>query len=665
MEIKHTKSQVHCYTLIRLFSLFLVYLLLSCSNGIAQGAGSPDKKTLKLFEEAKIAYNQRKYKEAENLFKQCLKRDNSFIEAHTILAYLYLDIADYEKAKESFIKAVELNELKIPNNLYFLGELELQTGQYLEAEKWYNRYLSIEKNDQNLINRSKDALASVEFAKKQLENPVPFHPKNLGASINSEFPEYFPCLTVDQKTILYTRRLPFPESPVGYNEDFFIAIKKDGDSLWQTSSNLSKPINTENNEGAPSLSPDGQILFFTACEFLGDYGPQREGLGSCDLFYTLKSGNTWERPNNLGTKINSIHWETQPSFSSDGKTLYFIRGKKSRSGSRTGDIYTSTLGPNGWTEPQMLPANINTKMNEESVFIHPDGKTLYFSSDGHPGMGNLDIFISRKDEQGNWSDPINLGYPINTHKNENSLLVSADGKEAYFASDREEGYGGLDLYSFELPEQFKPQAVSYFAGVISDKESKQPLGARFELIDLSTGELIVESYSNPGNGEFLVSLPVGKDYALNASKPGYLFYSENFSLSDASNVIPEKKNVPLQAIKVGESIVLKNIFFETAKYNLVSKSKIELDKLVTFLQKNGKVSIEISGHTDSVGNEQANKVLSENRAKAVLDYLIEKGISPERLSAKGYGAENPIASNETEKGRALNRRTEFKILSIN
>jgi outer membrane protein OmpA-like peptidoglycan-associated protein len=348
----------------------------------------------------------------------------------------------------------------------------------------------------------------------------------------------------------------------------------------------------------------------------------------------------------------------------DGKTLYFIRGKRTRQGKEQ-DIYKSELKENGeWTEPVKLSSTINTPYREESVFIHPDGRTLYFSSNGHPGMGGLDIFYSRKQEDGSWSEPKNLGYPINTHDQENSLLVSPDGTHAYFGSDREGGYGGLDLYRFELPDSVRADPVTYLRGKLVDAETGEPLRAEFELKDLSNGELVTRSSSDKKNGTFLVPLPTGREYALSVDRKGYLFHSEHFMLKQKGGGTsdPVKKNIELQPIDTGRSVVLENVFFETAKYNLKKESRVELDKLYRFLKANPSVRIEIQGHTDSVGTARDNQILSENRAEAVYDYLEKKGIDPSRMVAKGYGERRPIADNSTPEGRARNRRTAYKII---
>ncbi|MCB0410311.1 MAG: PD40 domain-containing protein, partial [Flavobacteriales bacterium] len=505
-------------------------------------------------------------------------------------------------------------------------------------------------------------LKDCEFAIEALKHPVPFNPVNLGAGVNTELPEYFPALSADGKYLLFTRRLDSKKTYTGYNEDFYLSIN-DGYN-WMEAQNM-QGINSINNEGAPTISPNGQFIIFTSCEdpYEG-YGPDRKGFGSCDLFYAYNIGGKWTAPKNLNRPINSQHWESQPSFSSDGKTLYFVRGMRSRSGVKQQDIWTSELSEGGvWSVPTRLSDVINTEGREESVFIHPDNQTLYFSSDGHPGMGGLDIFMSTKDANGNWTTPVNLGYPINTFNDENSLLVDAAGNLAYFASNREGGMGDLDLYAFELPENMKPNKVTYLAGKVFDAETKEVLPARFELINLKTGEVAVQSYADEVTGKYLVCLPVHQDYALNVSHPGYLFHSENFTLSSGTIDKPFEKHVGMNKIKVGESVVLKNVFFETAKYDLKPQSKVELDKLIAFLKANPNLKIELSGHTDNVGDKKSNQLLSENRAKAVYNYLTQNGVPTDRLTTKGYGDAQPIASNDTEEGRAENRRTEFKVIA--
>lgn len=624
---------------------------------------SSDKKAIKLYTEAQELYKNYKLTEAELVLQQALERDPNFVEAQTLLAYVYIDSQQESKAKASFEKAITINPTAIPNNFFFLGELELKDGNYESAKKRLIQFTQFSEANPKLLERANKQLNNADFAIEAKKTPYPFKPVNLGPNINSEFFEYFPSMTVDEKTILFTRRLPEPRSPTKYNEDFYIAKKVNGE--WQKAENMGAPINTEINEGAPSLAANGQLMIYAACEIFGNYGGGKLGKGSCDLFYSVKNNQVWTKPINLGGVINTNNWETQPSFSADGKSLYFVKGKKGMQSMSDGNIFVTKLQADGsWSKPEPLNANINTPGNEESVLIHPDGKTIYFSSDGHVGMGGLDIYMSQLDENGEWGPAINLGYPINSHKNENSLLVSPNGKIAIFASDREGGYGGLDLYEFDLPQNFAPNKVTYFAGKIFDSKTNKPLGARFELLDLETGESVIEAYSDNATGEFLVTLPTGKNYALNSSKSGYMFFSENFSLVNYEYDEPFIQNVPLNPILAGEKIVLKNIFFETAKYDLKNESKVELDKLVAFLKKNENLIIEIGGHTDNAGNAQLNLTLSKNRANAVKEYLVKNEISAERLQTKGYGAEEPIADNTTAVGKAKNRRTEFKIVKL-
>ncbi|NUM49510.1 MAG: PD40 domain-containing protein [Flavobacteriales bacterium] len=639
-------------------SILPILFLVSCAS--AQNYSSTNKKAIKHYQEAELAFQSMNNELAIVNLKLAIEKDPRFIEPLIYLGDIYAMMRENKLAEEYYKKAISLQPDFFPAAYYTLGQLAMLRSEYAEAKEYFKKFLSYPSKGQNLQNDAQKQIANCDFAQKAMQNPVNYNPRNLGPEINSSLPEYFPCITADDEMLLFTRRLNDKSTPSGFNEEFYVTYKNNG--KWSNAKNIGLPINTQYNEGAPTLSVDGQSLIFTACEFYGEYGPKRKGQGSCDLFYTTMLGNSWIVPVNLGAPINTSNWESQPSYAGDGRTLYFVRGLKTRSGVADQNIYVAVLQDNGkWSEPKLLSNKINTPGREESVFIHPDGKTLYFSSDGHTGMGGLDIFVSRMDEQGEWGNPVNLGYPINTSGDENSLLVSADGKLAYFASDREGGYGELDLYAFDLPLEFAPTPVTYLRGLVYDAETKKPLDARFELIDLSTGKQVAETFSNAGTGFYLVALPSSKEYAINASKDGYLFFSENFTLTTPENFKPYEKDVPMKPIKEGEAVVLKNIFFETAKFNLEEKSKAELEKLFIFLNKNQSVKIEISGHTDNVGNKQSNITLSDNRAKAVYHYLIEKGIEKTRLSYKGYGDEKPVDTNDTETGRANNRRTEFKI----
>ena len=639
--------------------LLIVLQSHSFSQQFTRELSTESKKAAKSYEQARIYLSIRNYELAEEELLNAIKIDPRFIEAYLILGDLYSDIGKTNDAIRYYNSAIKINPGFFPDMLYIVAVKGLSAGNYEEARSHLLNYLKYPESSDKKGSVEK-MLKTCDFAIDAMQNPVSFKPVNLGTDINSQYPEYFPCLTVDDKTLLYTRKIVDNETK-RVHEDFYISEYKDGQ--WTKSRNIGSPINTLFNEGAPTLSADGRILVFTACEYYGDYGPERNGYGSCDLFFTQKIGDVWTKPRNMGPPINTANWETQPSYSSDGKTLYFIRGHRGRSKEKGQDIYVTEVGEDGyWKEPVKLSDKINTDGTEESVFIHPDGQTLYFSSDGHPGMGGLDLFVSRKDENGEWGEPVNLGYPVNTWNDENSLMVSGDGKLAYFASDREGGYGDLDLYYFELDEKFRPQPLTYMKGKVYDEETLVPLSAKFELIDLRSGNVIVESISDRIMGEFLISIPTNRNYALNVSKEGYLFYSENFKLEgEYSDIEPFLKNVPLHPVKIGEKVVLRNIFFETDKYDLKTESRIELNKLIAFLERNPSMTIEIGGHTDNVGGKEYNQTLSDNRAKAVHDYLINNGINRGRMTYKGYGLDVPVDTNDTAEGRANNRRTEFKV----
>ncbi|MBX7095735.1 MAG: OmpA family protein [Flavobacteriales bacterium] len=652
------------------FTLFL--FLMSCATAQPQREySSSNKKAIKAYEAALTAYNtfdprtgMPDLKGAESNLTKSIKSDPNFIEAYLLMSQVYQDWGKSKEAIDYLKKSIEINPNFFPNSFFFLARLEFNEGNYADAKVHAEKYLSFPRVPEDMKRAGQKIVSNSEFAMKLIANPVPFTPVNLGPGVNTDRPEYFPTITADDNTLLFTRLVVDPNAQQGgVQEDFFVSQKRGGQ--WSTARSISSRINTLYNEGAPSLASDGQTLIFTACEIFDSYGDYRDGFGSCDLFVTRRIGNEWTVPVNLGETINSANWESQPSFSADGKTLYFIRGTRSKDGRRTGDIWYATLNKSGeWNRPQRLSDVVNTDGNEASVLIHPDGQTLYFSSDGHPGMGNLDIFVSRKQPDGSWGKPENLGYPINTHAEENSLLVSSDGKVAFFASDRPGGFGDLDLYSFELPANVRPQFTTYFKGIVYDAKTKKPLEAKFELIDLRTGEVVVTSYSNEANGEFMVALATNRDYALNVNKRGYNFYSKNFNLTERKGESdPFLMDVPLVPLEMQEVVRLDNVFFDLDKSTLRPESKIELDKLYAFLMNNPKIKIQLNGHTDNRGDKAHNQKLSEDRAKAVVDYLIAKGIEPGRLSSKGFGDTKPIiADPKTEADHQMNRRTEYIIL---
>jgi len=553
-------------------------------------------------------------------------------------------------------KATAIKPDFFTNSWYRMAQIELRIGKYADAKNDFNKYLSYPRISAPLKAKTERALINCDFALQAIKNPVDFKPENLGANVNTDADEYYPSLTIDGKTLVFTRNKKDPAQRNMPQEDFYVSNYKAG--AWSMAFSAGAPLNTSQNEGAPSISADGKILFFAACD-------RDDGMGSCDIYFSRNINGQWSAARNLGAPINTPAWETQPSFSSDGKTLYFIRGMHTKEGLKQQDIYVTSIGANGnFQTPVKLGSNINTEEAEESVFIHPDNQTLYFSSRGFAGMGGLDIYMSKRQTDGSWGMATNLGYPINTCNDENSLLVSPDGISAYFATDREGGFGGLDLYQFNLPATAQPEKITYVRGHVTDALTDNPLGASYEIIDIENGKTIIAGNADKTNGNFTNSLTVGKDYLLNVSHPGYLFYSDHFSCKEAVDFTnPFLLEIKLQAATVGNKVVLKNIFFDTDSFNLKPQSNIELEKLVLLLTKNPKIAIQIGGHTDNTGDAKRNLILSDNRAKAVYAFLITKGIDKPRLTYKGFGDSEPIAPNTTAEGRSQNRRTEFVITS--
>lgn len=642
--------------------IYAIAFLLSLAAIHTQAQTSPlstkSKRAAAMFTEAIDFYNRKDFQKSIRILDRAIQEDPSFTEAYILKGDILSEEQNPREAIDQYKKGIAANPDFSPVLYNIVANVELMTGRYEDARNDYLKFLAYPDQPKEKLEKAKKNIRSCDFGINSMAHPVPFKPVNLGDSINSQYDDYVNAVTADEQQMFLTRKLPRTQArtkeSTEFNEDFYKAVRTD--STWRKAVNIGPPVNTEENEGALCISPDGKYIFFAACN-------RPDGYGSCDIYWSKRTGDEWSEPVNLGPVVNSPAWDSQPSFSSDGKTLYFA--SKRSGGKGSSDIWKTELQPDGsWTVPQNLGDTINTRYEEMAPFIHPDNRTLYFSSRGHQGMGGYDLFYSRMDADGNWSTPVDMGYPINTYADEITLVVNAKGDVAYISSDKLGGKGGMDIYSFKLYKEAQPVQVTYFKGVVFDKETKKRLEARFELIDLATGKTVSHSSSDPVSGEFLLSLPTEKDYGLNVSRSGYLFYSDHFALrGESSKSKPFVHNVPLQPIRVGETVILKNIFFDTDKYNLKDESMSELARLIQLLKGNPSIHIEISGHTDNQGSDEHNRVLSLNRAKAVYEYLVRNGIAKERLSYNGYGLTRPIDTNETEEGRANNRRTEFKVVS--
>jgi outer membrane protein OmpA-like peptidoglycan-associated protein/tetratricopeptide (TPR) repeat protein len=630
--------------------LLLIICLTATYASVAQGY-NPDKvnkKAAAFYSQAIEQAQSGNFAEGLALADKALQIEPRYVDAYLSKAGMYDELKDYKKAVENFEKAFSIDsayshDYKLIYSINLAG-----LGDFQNALKAIEEFIL----DTTLNERSRRAAAyrkkSYEFALEyEKSHPVKnyvFVPRNLGDSINSEFSEYYPTLTVDRNTLVYTRRVK------RVNEDFYVSQWKGGQ--WSNAESLSDNINTELNEGAPNISQDGQVLVFTARDLPGGYG-------NFDLYYSILTKRGWTEPQNFGANINTEFWESAPCLSPDKQMLFFA--KSSPEGYGGSDIYVSKRLPNGkWGVAENMGPGINTAGDEGCPFLHADNQTLYFTSNGWQGYGGMDLFVIRKMADGNWSKPENLGYPINTIEDEGSMVIASDNKTAYYASDRADSKGGLDIYTFEMREDVRPLQTLWIKGKVFDKKTGDGLPSAVELIDLS-GNLPLSKVQTDEEGNYLITLPVGKDYAFNVNRKGYLFYSENFPLSQRIPDSTYRIDIPLQPIEINANIVLKNIFFETGKFDLKPESTIELDKLIQLLTDNPTLKIQIGGHTDNVGKPADNLALSNNRAKAVVSYLASKGVKAVRLSFKGFGETKPIGDNKTEEGRAQNRRTELVV----
>jgi len=618
-----------------------------------QNLSTGNKKAIKLFQEADALFRQRQFDVGIKKLEEALEKDPGFVEAHLTLGATYKRFGENKNARTHFEKACELKpQARDMAAAYLtLGEYLYLDGEYEKAKVWFERVAEVKPLRKDITDLAASMQTRAEFGIKATSNPITFMPRLMPPQINKFYIHAYPVLTADQSTLIYSRRVG---PRVSDDED--IVISRNVNGKWSDPVSIAPNINTAFNEGACSISGDGKTLVFASCN-------REDGLGQCDLYIAYNQGGVWSDPVNMGRNVNSPAWDSEPSISADGKTVYFSSRRPGGLGKE--DIWVTRRDENGeWTPAVNLGSPVNTKGREVSPFIHADGKTLYFSSDELIGLGGFDIFFT-KDSAGSFPEPQNLGYPINTPANDASVFITADNSKGIYSiyEKKDNQASRILLYEFDVPEEIKPDKVStYSNGFVYDAETRKPIHARIDLIDLATNKVIQSVDSDPVTGEYLLVLTEGSEYALNVDENGYLFYSAFFDFKNPDGFNPVKLDVYLQPVKKGKSVVLNNIFFNTSSYQLEDKSRTELDKVVTFLQKNPDVRIEFGGHTDDVGADKDNMQLSLKRAEAVYQYILSRGIDPARLKYKGYGETRPVADNATEEGRRQNRRIEFLIL---
>ncbi len=587
---------------------------------------------------------------------------NAFNSENALLNYkigvCYINSIQKDKAYAFLQKAFSLNK-SVAEDIHFQLGLALQNSlRFDEAIEEFIIYKNVNKNE-NLkseieikvnkrVEECKNGFILINTVEKgKIENI------NL---VNSQFPDYCPLISADEKIMIFTSRRANTtggqrdDNDLIYFEDIYISRKTDAG--WSSPENIGAPINSQNHEATVGLSPDGQELYI----YKGDNGG--------DIYTCKLKGDKWIEPHPLPSPINSEFKESSASISSDGNTLYFVSDRDKNTGR---DIYSSTKDKKGkWGDVKKLSDVINTKYDEEGVFIHPDNKTLYFSSKGHKTMGGYDIFYSVLQPDGNWTEPKNIGYPINTPDDDIYFTMSGSGLHGYFSSVRPEGMGEKDIYLVDFKDEESPMGiatVTIVKGEIRDAYTKAPIEAEIEITDNSKNELVALFYSNSATGEYLISLPSGINYGISVKSKGYLFHSENFDISDSAAFSEVTLDVKLENFSVDSKIILRNMFFDYASDRIKDESITELTNLYNLLVENPNIRIEISGHTDNQSSLETNTRLSTARAKSVVQFLVNKGIAENRMEYKGYAFSQPVASNDTEEGKKQNRRVEFKILS--
>lgn len=639
MASMYSKSQIYGRGIAQFFQFTFVVLLFVLST-IAHAQVS--KKAQKFFDAADYAIGLNDFQTAKVNLELALNAEPDFEKAHLYLANVLFKMNAYDEAISAYKKVMTFE--KYPARIQLnLAKSYFEIGDFEQCISTLDVFLKNEKLSDKTRSSAKLLRTNAEFGIESKERAIDFQPINLGIAINSEFNEYMPALSADEAHLFYTRKAQG-------QEDLFESNNVDG--TWKPSDLMEEDvISTGHNEGAHCISADGNVLLYTICN-------ERNTLGSCDIYLSKRVGNGWTLPKNIGKPINSFSWEAQPSISADGQSIYFVSNRAGGFGGK--DIWVSHFKEGRWQTPENLGAGVNTAGDEQTPFIHFDNQTLYFSSDGRPGLGKQDIYFSRRTQNGQFASSENLGYPINTSANESGLNISLDGKTAYYAAERKEGFGGLDIYQFETPEHALPKQVTYVKATVRNAETKAVINA-----DIKISTLVGVVYpikKRTSDGSFLICLNVGNAYSLQVTEPGFVMNSLHFEPKASNDRKAIVLDIDLEPIKHGASMVLENVFFESNSFELLETSTAELDELVLMMQQQPNIRIEISGHTDNVGTSEYNLNLSQQRAQSVAKYLFNKGIANHRIVSKGFGDTKPITENDTDAGRSQNRRTEFKIL---
>jgi len=672
--------QVRNWRIIR-FIFFTIFLTFSTTLQAQEDCTDDlSKSVLKLIEEG----NNRKFLIREQIayFQEALEIEEDCLECKFQLGMLYFQKAksgsgSYSKSTNYFKELVAQCPTYHSDAWYYIGLIAYSYQDYEEALKAFNEYILFPPDDASKFSKDsdkkyddvKEVIDEIEFYAEFYGNPVPFEPQ-LVKNVSTKGDEYLPMISPDNGIIFYTGKY-FKKAKGDLFEKeielFMWSKREEINAEFEIGEALSQPFNLGDNYGGVSISVNNKELYVTVCK------PRSDGYNDCDIYisrfekiYDEKYGSWdwgWSELENLGPNINSNDgWEAQPSITSDGNTLYFATAREA-SMEHSIDIFRSLRQPDGsWGKAHPMKGKINTSGNEKSPFIHSDSKTLYFSCDARLGAGGYDIFYTRQDSSGNWSVPRNIGYPINSDKDEHGLIVSTDGRTAYYSTNGIDGIGGYDIYRFAMPVNAKPENVILVKGEILDADDFEIQATKVTIKNLQT-QTIKEIEIDQDDGKYAVILNVEKnDYLLQIEKEDAAFEAHVITRVHSQKKGVVRLDIAPKKIKVGSDYVINDIYYETNKANIEQSSKWMLDAFADYLIRHPNIKVMILGHTDNIGDDLANYALSADRSFTVKEYLESKNVPPKRIDFKGYGESSPIATNDTAVGRALNRRTEFRII---
>lgn len=635
--------------------LILCFLFLVCFNLRGQYIALKDAnlKTNEHFQKGQKLAEKREWTKAKNEYLNALNITPNLLDGLMEIAGMYYTLNQFDSTEYYLKQILKIDSKPSVRVLYTLAKIYYNRGDYQLAIDPLERYLNANTTNNKSRSEAVTMLRNARFAINALKHPEDFDPIPL-KNINSVHPDYLPSLTADGKTMVFTRM-------IGKQEDLFISYWED--SAWSIPKPLVNINTDEFNEASQCISADGKTIVFTGCNI-------PRGFGNCDLYISYFIQGKWSVPLNMGEVINTKGWESQPSLSADGQILYFASERPDGYGRK--DIwYSERISHQKWSSPKNLGAPINTPDNEAAPFIHPDGQTIYFMSDGEPGMGGYDLFYSKYLGDKKWTVPTNLGYPINTIGDEGAMVVDLQGNYGYFTSTGDKkktlssGFQETNIYRFKLPRHAKPSKVTYFRPVVLDRETLMPLDAECLITSMNLGQTTI--FKTSEDGTILKILPYADVYGIQILATGYVFISDKIEIPDSTSEFePFEKVFLMDKIEsaIEKNFVIKNIYFKSGSFELNETSFPELKVFRDFLMSNPKVKIQLNGHTDNIGQESDNLTLSKKRADAVKSYLEQNGINSDRIKTKGYGESKPIESNDTENSRKINRRTEFQIISI-